>query len=451
MSKQPLFCYTNFMKTYTKKLSELKPLQNNPNKGSERGDYLLEQSLDQGGIGRSIVIADNDEILGGNHVFEKVGAQDVDRDVIVIETDGNQLVAVKRKDLPDSSDPRAQALIIGDNRASDFHEYDTDVLKALAADNPQMMSEFWHEDELKALLEPDKRGAKESDNPPIDQADELQRLWQVQPGDIYEIESQALPGQYHRVMCGDSTDAEDVGRLMGKEKAMLIFTDPPYNVTNNKWDKFDTKEFITFLEQMADIFKNVLAQNSCLYICLNWRFVAELKLILDKHFRILNWIIWHHVSRGAQFKFYTPSHQDILFYTNGDQYYFDASSELEEYAQTSIDLDQYNSRQYILERNGKHPSDVWYYSTIRGNAHENEPHPTQKPINLVKRAIKVSCKSGAIVTDLFVGSGTTLVACEQEGRIGYGMEIHPPYVAVTLERLVGLGLEPRKIQPHKGE
>lgn len=434
-------------KVYRAKISDFKTLgEKNPNKGTERGVYMVERSLEKLGAWRSITATADDVIPAGNHTIEAYATQG-NEDVLVIETDGKQLVVVKRTDIT-SDDPRAKEYAIADNRASQVGlDWSAEEIQALV-DADLNLSDWFQADELADLLAGLDLGGSAGDDPgaDVDRAGELQVKWNTARGQVWEVPSLATLGRCHRVMCGDSTSAEDVARLMGGEKAALIFTDPPYNVTDNEWDKFDTQAFTTFLEKTVNIFKSVLAPNSCLYVCLNWRFVAELKLMLDRHFRILNWIIWHHVSRGAQFKFYTPSHQDILFYTNGDKYHFDASSELEEYAQSSIDRDKYNPRQYVLERDGKHPSDVWHYPQVRGNAHENEPHPTQKPIDLVERAIKVSSKPGGIVTDLFLGSGTTLVACEQTGRIGYGMEIAPEYCAVILERLSGMGLAPRVVE-----
>ena len=75
----------------------------------------------------------------------------------------------------------------------------------------------------------------------------------------------------------------------------------------------------------------------------------------------------------------------------------------------------------------------------------NEFHPTQKPVPIACRAITNSTELGHIVLDLFLGSGTTMVAAEQLGRVCYGMEIEPKYVAVTLERMAGMGLEPKLV------
>lgn len=276
----------------------------------------------------------------------------------------------------------------------------------------------------------------------IDRAEELLQVWKVERGQLWVIPSKSGRGE-HRLLCGDSTNADDVARVMAGERADMVFTDPPYNVTDNDWDKFEQSEFVEFLKAIAASLKEIASKNCSLYICLNWRFVANLKIILDEYFTIRNWIIWFHSSRGADFNFYTPSHQDILFYVNSDDYYFNPDAILEEYSQSSIDRDKYNKKQYVLDRDGKAPTDVWQFPTVRGNSHENEPHPTQKPVELVVKAVLASSKPANQVYDPFLGSGTTLVACEQTGRLGRGLELEPKYCAVILQRMQDMGLTPK--------
>lgn len=290
----------------------------------------------------------------------------------------------------------------------------------------------------------DAKGADAPDAQ-IDRADELLKVWQCERGQLWIIRSKSGKG-VHKLLCGDSTNADDVARVMAGERADMVFTDPPYNVTDNNWDKFKHSEFIEFLKATATSLKDIASKNCSLYICLNWRFIANLKLILDEYFIIKNWIIWFHSSRGADFKFYTPSHQDILFYVNSNEYYFNPDAILEEYSQSSIDRDKYNNKQYVLIRDGKAPTDVWQFPTVRGNSQENEPHPTQKPIELVSKAILASSKLTNQVYDPFGGSGTTMVACEQLARQCRMIEVEPKYVSVCLQRMKDMGLTPALVE-----
>lgn len=158
------------------RLSDLIQLKKNPNLGSERGNALLETSFEKGGAGRSILIANNGEILAGNHATEVYGQLFDEQDVLVVETDGKQLVAVKRTDIPDSDDERAKALIIGDNRTSDFHEYDGDVIADMLESDKDLLNSFFFENELNELIGkiPDFQPVDESEQPRLDQKSPIQ-------------------------------------------------------------------------------------------------------------------------------------------------------------------------------------------------------------------------------------------------------------------------------------
>lgn len=136
------------------KLKDLLPDQRNANKGTERGQQMVENSLRQFGAGRSILIDKNGRIIAGNKTAENAGAIGLD-DVIVIQTDGTKLVAVQRTDLDLENDERAKELAVADNRAGQVSlNWDTDVLKELDAEID--LSKFWTSTELETLFPADK-------------------------------------------------------------------------------------------------------------------------------------------------------------------------------------------------------------------------------------------------------------------------------------------------------
>jgi hypothetical protein len=138
------------MDTTIRHLRDLTPDIKNANKGSERGQHLIEESLRQYGAGRSILIDKNGVIMAGNKTAENFGAIGLD-DVIVVQTDGTKLVAVQRTDLDMMADPRARELAIADNRASEVSlDWNADVLKELGEEID--LTKFWSADELAALL-----------------------------------------------------------------------------------------------------------------------------------------------------------------------------------------------------------------------------------------------------------------------------------------------------------
>jgi sporulation protein YlmC with PRC-barrel domain len=135
-------------------LADITPDSKNANKGNERGAVQLENSLRQYGAGRSILLDKNNRIIAGNKTYEQAGQIGLDN-LLVIETDGTQLVAVKRTDI-DIDTKQGRELAIADNRTSQVGlEWDTDVLKGLADEDDVDLSIFWREDELAALFAED--------------------------------------------------------------------------------------------------------------------------------------------------------------------------------------------------------------------------------------------------------------------------------------------------------
>ena len=196
----------------TSKISDFTPDKDNANKGTQRGLKALDTSLRQYGAGRSILVDKHGRIIAGNKTVERAADIGLD-DVIVVESDGTKLVAVKRTDLDlDSEDGKARALATYDNRVGQLDlDWDIDALKSVDSD---VLKELWNVDELDKMGVMDK---PEGDaEPQIDRAAELQEKWQVKTGDLWKI------GE-HRLLCGDSTKREDVEKVMGGEKARLMF------------------------------------------------------------------------------------------------------------------------------------------------------------------------------------------------------------------------------------
>jgi len=265
---------------------------------------------------------------------------------------------------------------------------------------------------------PDLHEPVEDPGPQIDRADELREKWGVERGQVWEV------GR-HRLMCGDCTigEAQD---LMVNVTAQLMLTDPPYGVdygelvrsrANQKkggWsdiknDALDDDELLSLLTAGLEGFGASVA--------FVWHPPGARRMLfwqaLEAHgWRIAQEIIW--VKNALVFgrSDYQWRHEPCLYAKRGE-------------APIQGDRTQ---------------TTVW---EIPKQAHAE--HPTQKPLELFIIPIKNHTVSGAIVVDPFLGSGTTMVAAEQLGRICYGMEIEPKYVAVTLERMSGMGLEPKLV------
>lgn len=206
----------------------------------------------------------------------------------------------------------------------------------------------------------------------------------------------------HRVMCGDSTMIDDVEKLMNGEKADMVFTDPPYgmnyqlNATKNKLNKIKNDSEPFDIYEVWSIFPKT-KHNSPVYICTRFdKYVDWQNQIHDK---VKNCIVWAKSNMGAgDLKNYGYQHEFIMYWGE------------------SID--------------GKRDSNLW----SEGNTPKSEyvSHPTQKPISLVERAIENhKLKS---VYDCFLGSGSTLIACEKSNRKCYGMELDEHYCDVIINR-----------------
>jgi DNA modification methylase len=260
------------------------------------------------------------------------------------------------------------------------------------------------EKELEALFAGDGGDAKDDD---FDLSAALEKASFVEPGDVWTV------GR-HRLMCGDATKAEDVETLMGGERANLIVTDPPYGVSFKSSsgltiqnDSMKNEEFYTFLLSAFQAMAAVLEKGGAAYVFhadtegLNFR-----RAFIDAGFHLAGCCIWVKDSLVLGRSDYQWQHEPIL---------------------------------YGFLQNGKHPwysdrkqTTIWNYAKPK----RNENHPTSKPLDLLGYPITNSSRENGIVIDTFGGSGSTMMACEQTGRICRMMELDPKYASVILRRYV---------------
>jgi site-specific DNA-methyltransferase (adenine-specific) len=302
---------------------------------------------------------------------------------------GLKTVPVVIADLPPL---KAKAYRIADNRLNEDSEWDMGLLNIeftdLLDNNFEMENLGFDDKELERLIVGDEKGLTDDDDVP-----ELPKEPNAKLGDIYQL------GE-HRLMCGDSTNIQQVENLINNKKIEMLFTDPPYNVAfNGRSGKFDVikndnlskDDFKDFINEFINTFKTL--NINTYYICCNWAFYGILQELLNPK----TCIVWAKNVFGLG-KGYRHQHEFILF--DG---FIDASITNE--------------------------SDLW---EIKKDS--KYKHPTQKPVALSERAIKNSTKQGNAVLDLFGGSGSTLLACEKTNRICNVMELDPIYVDVIIKR-----------------
>ena len=272
---------------------------------------------------------------------------------------------------------------------------------------------------------------KDAPEPQVDRAEELRAKWGTERGQLWQV------GR-HRLMCGDSTNAEDVGRLMGDIKSELVWTDPPYGVAVG--DKNKMLNAIAPSNRVEENLTGDTLDESGIVAMLSGAFDRAAE-------HCLAGAAWYvaappgplHVLFGQVLKDRGIWRQTIQWVKNkstfspmGVDYHWQAEPIFYGW------LPNAGHRYY----GGRKQTTVWEIDRPT----KSPEHPTMKPVELVARAVENSSLHGEAVYDPFLGSGTTMVAAEQLGRICYGMEIEPKYVAVALERMAGMGLEPRLVE-----
>lgn len=348
-------------------------------------------------------------------------------DVIVVPSDGTKIVAVQRTDLDLEADPRAKELAIADNRAGQVSlEWDADVLKEL--DSEINLEQFWSPQELEKLLGKTVHFGDAAE-PQIDKAEELREKWQTARGQVWEIPSKSIRDKAHRLACGDSGSESDVTALFDGHVAALMATDPPYGVAYAVESGADSaKRFTAMTGDESD--------------------GAKLQQFLEQVFRVAiqhlredaAWYLWHAQMTQGFFAAAAAAaaaqlliHRQIIWVKNhfilghGDYHW-------------QHELCFYGWREGHRAKwlAGRNQSTIW--NIDRPSA--ADAHPTQKPVELFTRPMENHTERGEICYEPFSGSGTQFCAAELAGRVCYGMEIEPKYVAVALERLHQMGLKP---------
>lgn len=438
-------------------IAELKPDPKNARKHSRRNIDMLADSLRQVGAARSIVIDEEDVILAGHGVIEAARLAGIDR-MRVIEADGNEIIAVRRSGL---TERQKRKLSLYDNRVAELADWAPEKLADLIHEDEHLLAGMFSADELSDLLKDLEENQGEPPDAQIDKAEELCETWGAARGQVWEIPSRTARG-CHRVMCGDSTVAEDVERLMKGSMAAVAVTSPPYGVGKSYETKgigpwFDTvRPAIRLLCKSAKI---VVWNIGDLY-CTGSQFIEptmaySISMFMEQGYRPL-WIrIW--LKPGANFgvgPYHLASNKPVQQYEYAAAFgqAVDALVILQEDVPDVSDFEWMmafaGGKHRFVRRLGKRERKDWGYAGVwrMNTVPANKEHPAMFPIELPTRAIKMHSGKMEIALDPFLGSGTTITAAEVTGRIGYGMEIQPKYVAVSLQRLADMGLKPSLLE-----
>ena len=427
-------------------IEELAQDQRNFNKGTEQGQELMERSFKEMGAGRSILIDKNGNIIAGNKSQKAAIAAGIKK-VRVIETTGDELVAVKRTDVDiDSAEGRKMAYL--DNLTTQVNlTWDETELQAVQADVEGFDIADFGVDLGFPTGDPTEADKVTEDDFDPDEHYEPK----TKTGDVFQL------GE-HRLMCGDSTKAEDVERLMNGEQADLWLTDPPYNVdysaaknrtnivaghdSNRKSIENDTmsdEDFQQFLDDVFQAANNVMRVGCSFYIWHSHTIASKIESALGKcGLQAKQQIIWNKNSIVLGWLDYKQKHEPCFYgYKGGvnDHYFiktFDRPTVIEDDAELNIDKMKKDEMRKLLH-------EIFDSETPTTVINEKRPttakeHPTMKPVRLFGRLVANSSLPGNIILDTFGGSGTTIVACEQLGRKARLMELDPHDCDVIIAR-----------------
>lgn len=375
------------------KISEVKPNPNNPRLVKDDKFAKLVQSIKDFPKMlelRPIVVNDDMIVLGGNMRLKACK-----------EAGLKEVPIIKASDL---TEEQQREFIIKDNLG--YGEWDW-----------EMIANEWDAEQLNewGMDIPDFKGEEiEAVEDDYEIPEELKT--DIVLGDLIEI------GQ-HRLLCGDSTDSDQVAKLMNGQKADMVFTDPPYGVSasggrsqtvekNNikkiQNDELRGEELKQFISDALSIIP--IKNNGSFYVCYDQKTQVEfISAIKENNWNFKRTLIWNKNVFGLSGKKgYRPKYELIAFGCIGDDYeWFGDNSQAD-----VIDIARPRERE--------------------GN------HPTPKPIELIEVALNNSSKENYLIVDSFLGSGSTMVAAHQLNRKCYGMELDPKYCQVIVDRMMEL-------------
>lgn len=398
-------------------ISALNPWAKNPRTHSKKQVRQLAYSIREFGFTSPVLIDDGDTILAGHGRVEAAKLLGMER--------------VPCVRLSSMSDAQKRAYVIADNKLALNAGWDEELLaeelRALTEGDLGFDAEITgfsiaEMDGLIAGNVPEEPG-----NPDDDVWDEADRIpSRCALGDLWQL------GQ-HRLICGNALDPQTVSALMDGEKAAMVFADPPYNVpidghvgglgktrhrefemASGEMSKSQFTDFLqTAFQNLADHSKD----GAIHFQCMDWRHMEEMLTAGHAVYTELkNLIVWAK-DNGGMGTFYRSRHELIFAWKVGST------------AHTNT---------FELGQNGRYRTNVWEYkgvNTIKSNRMEELAlHPTVKPVQMIADAIKDVSARGAIVLDVFGGSGSTLIAAHKTGRRGYLCELDPVYCDRILHR-----------------
>ena len=375
-------------------LKELKPAAYNPRKKLKKGDKEYEkikQSLLKFGYVDPIIVNDDLTVIGGHQrltVLKDLDYETAKCVIVKLSKEDEKALNIALNKITGQWDETLLAELLVDLQESDFN------LDLTGFEPPEI------DDILSNVHD------KELSEDEFDVEEELKKPTVSRRGDVWQLGK-------HRVICGDSTKSETYDQLLGDKKANLVVTDPPYNVDVEETagkilnDNMSDGDFYQFLLSMFTQVENHMETDASIYVFhadtegLNFR-----KAFKDAGFYLSGCCIWKKNSLVLGRSPYQWQHEPCL---------------------------------YGWKKKGKHQwfsdrkqTTIWEYDRPKSS----KDHPTMKPIQLMAYPIQNSSMRGTVVLDPFLGSGSTLMAADQTGRVCYGIELDEKFVDVIVKRYI---------------
>ncbi len=373
---------------------KLIPYVNNSRTHKPEQINKLRASLREYGFINPVLIDRNYNVIAGHGRLQAAKAEGIE-EVPCVYVD--HLTEAQRK-----------AYVIADNRMAEDAGWDEDMLRAELEALQEMDFDValtgFDTKELASLFETDSEG--EEDDFDVDA--ELEKPTFSKAGDIWHLGN-------HKVICGDSTDPETYKKLLGDTKVNLVCTDPPYLVALESSvgkianDDLDDEKGYTFLKTAFDNFKEAMAKDASIYV-----FYATMKARVfydayeDAGFKVGAGLIWKKPRAPLMRTDWKFNMEPLI---------------------------------WGWRKDGKH---IWYgdqkqkavfeFDGIKNAKEDGCGHPSSKPVPLIAYLVKQCTQTNGLVLDGFLGSASTLIACEQLGRVCYGIELESKFVDVAVER-----------------
>jgi DNA modification methylase len=400
--------------------NELKVNPSNPRIHSDKQVRQIAQSIRAFGFNVPLLVDRNLRVVGGHGRLEAAKLLGL-REVATIN-------------LEHLSESQAKAFAIADNRLNENSEWNEALLAQQLKSLAEVELDFsldvtgFEIGEIDAYIEGLSGNSDKDDDP----ADALPKLEQSQAvtksGDLWLLNC-------HRVLCENALDESSFRLLMQERKAAMVFVDPPYNVRiglhvgglgSIKHREFAMAsgemtpgEFTDFLAQSFQLLARYSSDGSIHFVCGDWRHLREfLAAGYQTYSEFKNLCVWAKDNAGMG-SFYRSQHELIFVWKAGQGSH-----------RNNFQLGQF----------GRYRTNLWTYggaNSFSRNTEEGnllEVHPTVKPVALIADAVMDVSRRRDIILDSFLGSGSTVIACERTGRVCYGIEIDPIYVDTVVRR-----------------